>query len=86
MFAFIKYRINFQSYGIQLIDEVLVMGVAWDYNVNSLTVNIIDLEEKTKFVDFGTIGQQGESIHQLPQTDVAATVFVEQLEKPFRKE
>ena len=63
-----------------------MVGVAWDCNVNSLTVNIIDLEEKAKLVDLGTIGEQGESIHELPQTDVAATVFVKQLEKPFRKE
>ena len=51
-----------------------------------LTVNVIDLEEKAKLVTLGAVGEQGESVHQLPQTDVAAVVPVKQLEEPLGKE
>ena len=50
------------------------------------TVDIIDTEEKSKFIDRVSLGEEIEPLHQLIQWDVPTPVLVEQMEETLREE
>lgn len=50
-----------------------------------VTINIIDLKEKAKFIYFRTIGEQSEAIHEFPQTNGATAVFIKETKESLSK-
>ena len=65
--------------------DLALKSICITHQMVIVTIDIIDLKEKAKFIHFWAIGEQSQAIHELSQTNGATAVFVKETKESLSK-